>query len=593
MTPVLKKLIDDRWSAYRSRNWPLYNHLKEKVKGEVFKAKKSWCDRVMQWDKNVWKMVKELKGKRDNCSFPNKEPELSLFLSKLSDVFKSYFNSKDDASLNVLSDEVWNVKIDSFDVYHLLKNLKFKQSSGYDEVSARLLWESADIVCDPLAEIFRSSVRSRTFPSFWKNALVRPIPKKNQASVYDFRPISLLPIVAKIFERLILYSMKEHFLRLFDNSQHAFRPGGSTTSALVAIHDTVTSYLENPDSIGVKITCLDFSKAFDKLQHNMIVNSLIDRGMNNGFLTWLHSFLINPWQRICVNGNVGLPFLAKSSVPQGSVIGPYLFGVFIALLEADSQSARLVKYADDITLIELFTKDCPNLSHLAAIQDWILKHDMVLNRSKCCQMIIHRVKDRCILPYDDIQVVKSVNILGVTLSDDLRWDAHFDNVLLNASRRLHVLRCLKPFVSKEKLCIVFNGLILSIIMYASPLFCKVSTSVVLRLERVRRRAHRIICGDNMCECNLIPEFSSHRKKLALKFLKSCCAATHPLHERVPRIMPRSRKYFLLYCSTYRRLNSFFQYACLIYNDQLLRSFLFPFGLSLLLTMSMSDSYGLS
>ena len=564
ITPLLKKLIDDRWFAYRTRNWPVYNHLKDKVKAEVYKAKKTWSDRLVKNGGNLWNVVRELQGKPKRSVGTTGDEDTFNLLNRLTESFKLCFNAHGDDNLCDFEDEIWNFSVDEMDVYHALKKLKFKQSKGYDGIDARLLWESAEFICQPLAHIYRSSVSSRCFPDFWKNAYICPVPKKINPSVNDYRQISLLPIISKIFERLILSSVRASFINLFGMSQHAFRPSGSTTGSLIEIHDSVTSFMENSDNLYVRLTCLDFSKAFDRVLHNRLINILVEKGLNKGFLVWLTSYLKDRFQRVVLNGCIGPLMKVQSGVPQGSVMGPYLFGVFMSTLHIVSQNGRVVKFADDVTLIESCTRTDPNPNNLSLIQDWSHDNKMELNKAKSCQMLFLRAKEVSPVPYPEIEVVNSVNILGVIVNDKLTWDDHFESVILRASRRLHVLRSLKPFVTKQQLVDVFYGFIMSIVMYATPVFCKLSSVDICKLVRLRKRAHRIICSAE-CECDIVPDLIRAHEVLSIKYFKRCFSPNHPLRHLVPKRLPRSGRYQIQFCSTSRRLNSFFPHMSLFAN----------------------------
>ena len=212
MTPLLKLMIEDKWVAYRTRNWPVFNHLKEKIKLEILKAKRNWSDRIQKRDKNVWNIVREIQGKQKNNTYPDIGPKGSSFVSELTDVFNSYFNDRPDTELRHLSNEEWDINVDSMVVHHHLTRLKSNQATGYDGISAFLLRESADVICEPLAHIFESSIRSRTFPLYWKNAYVKPIPKVRKPTINDYRPISLLSIISKLFERIVILNMKNLLL---------------------------------------------------------------------------------------------------------------------------------------------------------------------------------------------------------------------------------------------------------------------------------------------------------------------------------------------------------------------------------------------
>ena len=566
LTPVLKQLIQDRWDAYRTGNWPLYNHMRDKVKQEIIKAKRIWGDKVLLRDKNPWNIVREISGKKLDARFQVNDSNLASFVCSLSGIFQANFNEKEDVDLSSLSDEQWSVSVDPITVHRLLRRMKLKQSPGHDGIAARLLKEAADLIYEPLSEIFQSSINTRCFPDFWKYGIVCPIPKVNRPSVHDYRPISLLPILSKLFEKIILLSMKGNFIAAFGSNQHAFRPLGSSTSALVDIHDTITSYMENPDNIGVRVTCFDFAKAFDKLQHHRLINHLAQGGFNHGFLLWLLSYLKGRLQRLKVRDMPGTVIEVRSGVPQGSVLGPYLFATFIASLSIDAPNVKLIKYADDLTLVESVTSGSINNTSLSAVLQWSASNNMVLNIRKCKQMLITRAKvsSMPIPAYSNIEVTPTLRVLGITFNKQLNWIDHFEQVILSASRRLHILRSLKPLVPKVKLVEVFRAYILSVVLYASPVFGPLPSSVSHKIGILAKRAHRIIC-DPFCSCSIIPDISSIRDLLSTSLLFKCELLAHPLHASVPARLPRSGRFRMPMCSTSRRLNSFFPHSCMLVN----------------------------
>lgn len=564
MTPVLKKMIQDRWNAYRRRNWPVYNHLKTKVKTEIIRAKLKWSKSVIERDGNIWNVVRDLQGKRSEPFVPS-EAGLSSFLADLTKVFQSHFCDETRGSPISLVDDNWNLHISAFDVFQSLKKLKLKKSVGHDNLPAVILRQSAYLICDPLANIFNSSVEARIFPDVWKCGLICPIPKKRKPTINDFRPITLLPIVAKVFERIVLQRMKNDFIKCFGENQHAFRPLGSTTSALIAIHDSITSFMEAPTTTCVKVTCLDFSKAFDRIPHGKLVRTLNSMGFSHGFLLWTLSYLTDRYQKVMLSGSSGPPVQVLSGVPQGSVIGPYLFALFISTLQINNTSTKVVKYADDLTLVEPCPCDDSVQSSLTIVKNWAETNQMILNASKCNQMLVCKKGKSPPIVNDNIQLTSSINILGVTLSSDLSWSSHFQISTKSASRRLHVLRVLKPLLTKEKLVEFFRASILSLVMYASPLFCQLPRTARDDLGTLRKRAHRIIC-DGSCQCSILPDINLMRQEVSLNFLRKCESPSHPLHLFLPPKLPYSNKYSVPFCSTSRRQNSFFPSTCILANN---------------------------
>ena len=270
--------------------------------------------------------------------------------------------------------------------------------------------------------------------------------------------------MSKIFERTVFDSVKTSIVNLYGAEQHAFRPLGSTTSALIAIHDAITSFMESSDNLCVRVTCLDFSKAFDRLPHRNLIECLEKQNFSHGFLLWIGSFLSNRVQRVSINDMFGPVTSVCSGVPQGSVLGPPLFALFIANLTlTHSQDVKLIKYADDLTLVEACQANKVAPFSLDVINKWAFENKMLLNHAKCQQMIVSRTKHCPDVAYANIELSKSVNILGVTLSNNLKWDIHFDKVLLSANRRLHVLRLLKSYVPKNDLLEFLRASIIAII----------------------------------------------------------------------------------------------------------------------------------
>ena len=367
LTPVVKLLIEDRWTAYRCKDWPRYHFSKEKVKAEIMKAKRKWSERLIKKRKNVWDIVNDISGKRQvNQCFQSDHK----FLCDLSLRFANSFNSEADQDLIALPNEMWNLKISQEIVHRLLMSLRHKQSSGPDDIPSRLLVATADFIAEPLTHIFQCSVDTMVFPEMWKNAYVSPVQKCSKPTLSDFRPISLTPIISKVFERVVLDKMKDSFVHHSGCDQHAFRPHGSATSALIDLLHSITLFMEHHENQVVRVTCLDLSKAFDKVQHNRLVNLLHNKGFNGGFLKWLKSYLTSRIQHIRINGQVGPPCDVLSGVPQGSVLGPYLFSLFMSSLSIDSPNVRLIKFADDLSLVQSINRisDVPN--SLTDVEDW-------------------------------------------------------------------------------------------------------------------------------------------------------------------------------------------------------------------------------
>ena len=325
----------------------------------------------------------------------------------------------------------------------------------------------------------------------------------------------------------------------------------------------ITSYLEAPEVKAVRLTCLDLSKAFERVHHGTPINLLLSSNIEKGFIVWLVDYLTFRFQKVKVKNSCGPLFQVPSGVPQGSILGPYLFASFMGSLNVPPPN-KIIIYADDIILLEPLPCCHDNVS---AICSWICDNKLTLNVSKSRQMIIPKVES---LPFDPsyptIQTVCQMKVLGVHWTADLKWDHHFDVILKCASRRLYIIRVLKTVLPRIELISVYFTLVVPVILYASPLICHLSFKIRKRLDIFQNRAHRLICGSH-CDCSLLPDLSSLRKSRVLKFLHKCeIEVDHVLHDLIPTRLPRSGKFCLPCCATSRRMHSFVPYSCLIANN---------------------------
>jgi len=174
------------------------------------------------------------------------------------------------------------------------------KAPGYDEVPNCLYKAVANSIAQPLCYIFNLSARSGIFPTCWKHAKVVALPKCKNPAINDLRPISLLPFCAKIFEKLIFKNSKRMFIDNFGPHQYGFRPHSSTCNALISLHDHITSHCDSKGATGVEVIAFDFSKAFDKLNHNTILSRLFLCKFPIALIRWITSYFSNRTQHVCL-----------------------------------------------------------------------------------------------------------------------------------------------------------------------------------------------------------------------------------------------------------------------------------------------------
>ena len=401
--------------------------------------------------------------------------------------------------------------VNSSDIHKTIQGLKTKTSCGYDGLSTKLLKQISSIVSPTLALITNQSLFTGIFPEKLKIAKVLPLLKKGNCHHFDnYRPISLLPSISKVLERIVYDQLYEYFNenKLVYDSQYGFRKLHSTELAALEITDRLT---ENMDKGKISITIyLDLSKAFDTLNHEILLDKLNYYGVKDTANDWFRSYLTNRKQFVSFDNYTSDMMPLSTGVPQGSILGPLLFLIAMNDIHEASEKFHAVLYADDTSLIEpLCTfndssqtdqvdqdalSDGIN-SELQSIYDWLCVNKLSLNIPKTKFMMFRHKQRRIgnLMPNlringNAIDYVSAFNFLGVMLDENLTFDHHIQNISNRISRSLGTLNKLKRFVPQNILLLLYNSLILPHLQYA--ILCWGSKTS--RLFKLQKRAMRII-----------------------------------------------------------------------------------------------------
>jgi hypothetical protein len=576
MTPLVKLLITRRWNAWRSGNLHLFNHFKLKVSQEIHKAKLNWSNKTKSGIKGAWTVVNEIKGKStNNCSLENllTDKTVNQLIDEITGKFMTNYNwhiqNPFAMSINAVKG---TFIIEEHAVYNQLLQLKQNKSAGSDNITPRLLTLFAEYICGPLCAIYNESIKSCVFPDVWKLSDTLPSPKCKNPTIDQLRPIALLPIMGKDLEKHVVTHYRNDLINGYGPHQHAYRHHCSCTSALVEMHEVVTAMLDEKGTYAVRMIFFDMKAAFDKLRHDLLLERMTQH-LDPGFILWCQSYLNDRKFRVKFNNQRGAMQTCPSSVPQGSILGPFLFAFFMGSLKLgksfDSSCYHLIIYADDILLIEKITvSDLKfHVSATSIIRNWCSENDLLLNTRKTIQLFVGKRTFVAPEELDGFPVSESIKYLGVHINSKLSFYTHISDTCKKSSQRIYILRTLKPLVSIKELYVVFDALILSILRYSAPLFIGVNNTCMSMYKKFLKRCHRVLCNCTNNNCVFLCDANALIGEASVRFFnKIKDDPSHPLHKYIPTVLPRSQKYFIKFCNSERRRCSFFPYLAVELNS---------------------------
>ena len=576
ITPLIKNLIHERWAAYRTRNFVKYRKLADLVKNNIVKAKLSWANRASNAS-DLWSKVHSVLGTNNVNPLSNlycNSASPSCLVNSINDHLTSVFvpsypvgRGNRHSTLHVGEMAIFS----EAEVFEEFTKYPIKKASGIDEVPTILYKAIAPIISKPLCKLFNASLHTGSFPSCWKHAKVVPLPKCKNPTITDLRPISLLPVCSKIFEKLIYKHFRALFLDNFGMCQFGFRQHSSTCHALIALHDHITSHCDSISTSGIEIIAFDFSKAFDKLDHNIVINRLVTCNFPTYLIDWFSSYLSTRQQHVSLGTYDSYISNVSSRVPQGSVLGPALFALVVGSLKTMSSTTGLFIFADDIK-ISVPVKENQNnvIAEIDNIFTWSSSVKLTLNEQKTRKMQI-----RCSIIYNPtdlpwlINDVSCLKLLGVHFSNDLKWDNQIAYIRKVCHSRFYAIRVLKDVLCKTDLLNIYKLLVRSVIEYCAPLFIGLNNKNSHILDSIQSRCHNLICGFNR-DCNCLEDLSLRRLQLATNlYTKAANNKSNMLHTLIPNKLGST--YRQPYSRTSRRLNSFIPFVTNAINVTLTRN----------------------
>ena len=386
------------------------------------------------------------------------------------------------------------------DVLKHISSLRTKNSAGIDEISVKLLQKISSALISPLTLIINQSLVTGIFPDKLKIAKVLPLFKKDDHTLMDnYRPISLLTSISKLFEKVVFSQLYDYFRNndLFYDSQYGFLKNHSTEYAAMELTDKV---LKDIDERNISLAIfMDLSKAFDTLDHNILINKLAYYGIHGAALKWFTSYLTGRSQYVEIDGVSSNILSLSTGVPQGSILGPLLFLIYMNDIPNCTEHFNFILYADDTTLNN--TVQIPSLSpvdinnELAIVYDWLAVNKLSLNVSKTKYVIFHAINKRIegVIPNLEIngiplERVQNFNFLGLVLNENMSWKPHIDLLANKLAKCAGVLNKLKRFLPIHILRTLYFSMIQSRLVY-----CILTWGFdYYRIEKLHKRFARII-----------------------------------------------------------------------------------------------------
>jgi hypothetical protein len=519
MTHRARKLVAKKrkvFAKYKDRSHPAVVKVNKDTTKAIAEAKLNFESKLADNIKNDTKSFFAYarcgnKSKVTPGPLVNKEGKDVDSLQGIAEEFNNYFASVFSAeqpngveqSCGVEKDNgisnLMNIEFSEEDIKKKLLKVRADKAPGDDEIMPRLICQISEEISRPLWIIFRKSMDEGIVPKDWKTANVTPLFKngsRNKAE--NYRPVSLTSQISKVFESLIRDVMVKHLenYQLLLDSQHGFRKGRSCLTNLLTLMEKVTKCLDEGEDLD--IVFLDFAKAFDKVPHRRLLQKLKTHGICGKLGHWIESWLSDRYQRTCIGGTKSKWIKVLSGVPQGSVLGPILFLIFINDLDTGVMS-WILKFADDTKIYrkirteedrKLLQKDLDTLVKWA--EDWL----MLFNEKKCKSMHIGNGKSQYAYTVNGhiIENVEQEKDLGMIISRDMKVWGQCNYAYVKANRMLGLIKRTIKFKRTDIMLRLYKALVRPHLEYCSEVWSPYYKKDKEHLEKIQHRFTRIIPG---------------------------------------------------------------------------------------------------
>ena len=508
---IKKKIAHIRFKNVRSTyNYNAFSELRRTCK-TLARRDFSMFNRVTEQSlirdpASFWKYVnskRESKGLPNIMHYDNNAlNDGKAIVDAFADYFKTFYKLPSDITVNLTDQTPLNLNSIDFtvlDIYKAISNLKSKGCVGPDGVPPILLKKCPCIFAFILKVIFDKSLAEGIFPDLWKLAFVSPIHKSGPKNlITNYRPISLLSVIPKLFESIIVDKIKPLIYTHISPKQFGFVGRRNIEANL----SSLTHYIMKSLNEKKRVDCIytDFSKAFDSVNHNILIQKLQAFGFSGSLLNWLSNYLVGRIQLVKYKNFISNPIYATSGVPQGSHLGPLLFIIFINDITTIIKNVELLLFADDLKLcksIKTIHDKIDLQESLDILYNWCVTNDLNLNIQKCKSITFSRSKTNIMGSYfiNDIQleIVDQMRDLGVIFDNKMTFKQHIYLTVNKGYLTLgFVRRQCRQFRNPQVLLTLYNSLVKPLLTYSSVVWSPFQSNFKIKLERVQHRFFRII-----------------------------------------------------------------------------------------------------
>lgn len=484
--------------------------------------------------------------KKGNTEVNEPKEKASLF----NDYFHSVFqrDTEDDPLPEVnyaINDALSTIRFTCEQVNSALRALDIAKACGPDKLSPRVLKECSAELAPSLTALYNMSLQLGRIPVQWKQANVTPIYKKGDKQLAEnYRPVSLLCIVSKVLERCIYDRIIPQVKQLIHPLQHGFVKGRSCATQLLEVYNNIGSELDQGGQVDM--VYLDFSKAFDSVSHRLLIRKLKMYGFHGNLLDWLIQYLSGRQQRIVLEGETSDWLPVTSGVPQGSILGPLLFLLYINDMPLITHSTTLALFADDAKCFKAIRSqdDAQQLqSDLDRLSTWSDTWKLKFNSSKCKVMSVTRKSAANRIDYDYslnnlvLEHVGTFKDLGVVIDSTLSWRANIQTLLTRTKRVCGMIKRSIGYSAPVSVSAqLYKSLARCHLEYCSPVWSPHYTRDVKAIESIQRGMTRYILGypprsttyvDRCLQLDVLP-LSLRREVADLTLFHRCLHGTYDL-----------------------------------------------------------------